>query len=862
MEGLAAAIREMSARLAAIETGLDADRRAGTRPLASTSSSLNLPEHPPLTLPNGQPEQARGATASTAPSRSEPVDMPVESNPLQMLVSTMEQMSRDEAIDADEPAAMMVTEPSAADADPNGLGEADAAYEEHLARLARNEPRSERPDAFARGLVTLEDVQTAFAFYTQRIQPWIPVIERRGPLVVRDRSPFLFHVILLVTNYYNTSTSDRAREVYAGLTRLVHELLVSHILAPDPSMFTRDMIRALLLLLYYKPVETAAYTNRGVKSMGRIVHASKVNALSSLMIHSLVQRAASFIAIQESPRLLTPVLDHPDLASPADRKRALAEFRLWCTLVAADALGSLQSGRSTWTDPTAALKITRRFAALAADPTDVRRAAILELYSIVTVPTSAPAATHPVRYRLEHIVRINAQLDSWKAYWTPILAEAQKRGDPLAYTVVQTLAQFVILSVNGAVFTRWDLDRKKELEEGKEGRPKLTNNDWQHLQRAAEAADAAIFIVSTEATATGHPLREYVWPAPVNGYRAALHVDPRITEDFKTALDTMTCIAFVYSLLFLVRMASAGLVTCDLQIRKSEYAGGCDLSAPQPLATGQKLPRLLELGAAFLNGIAPNPDHPARRHALLVEMILRVGLSATTPQASAGSPASSAPRQSPGASSLSAHPQFSHPLPDRANGSSAANGQPSVTYLPSPSATTGRPPAASFDSWLWDTTTPTTGTVSGPLRMQDGSFVMPDLTISSSAGGAPPSTAAPLPPSLNAPFGSGSRASTSAMDATATAASAGRKGDAAQAMASLLSEVNPFLDDFYATQPAIGSHAFNDDFGLGLGSLTADAGGLSNLEWAALGSPDPNSVASLGIGAVPGETPVVTPNWQ
>lgn len=274
---------------------------------------------------------------------------------------------------------------------------------------------------------------------------------------------------------YNTSTSDRAREVYAGLTRLVHELLVSHILAPDPSMFTRDMIRALLLLLYYKPVETAAYTNRGVKSMGRIVHASKVNALSSLMIHSLVQRAASFIAIQESPRLLTPVLDHPDLASPADRKRALAEFRLWCTLVAADALGSLQSGRATWTDPTAALKITRRFAALAADPTDVRRAAILELYSIVTVPTSAPAATHPVRYRLEHIVRINAQLDSWKAYWTPILAEAQKRGDPLAYTVVQTLAQFVILSVNGAVFTRWDLDRKKEIEEGKEGRPKLTN---------------------------------------------------------------------------------------------------------------------------------------------------------------------------------------------------------------------------------------------------------------------------------------------------------------------------------------------------------------------------------------------------
>jgi hypothetical protein len=43
------------------------------------------------------------------------------------------------------------------------------------------------------------------------------------------------------------------------------------------------------------------------------------------------------------------------------------------------------------------------------------------------------------------------------------------------------------------------------------------------------------------------------------------------------------------------------------------------------------------------------------------------------------------------------------------------------------------------------------------------------------------------------------RQATSPMQATMTAASAGRKGDAAQAMASLLSEVNPFLDDFCAS---------------------------------------------------------------
>ena len=356
--------------------------------------------------------------------------------------------------------------------------------------------------------------------------------------------------------------------MYDGLNAIVHELLVGHILAPDPVMFTRDLVRAFLLLLYYKPIQTAAYAHRGLKSSSRIVHASKINALSSLMLHSLIQRAATFISVPQSPTLLTRVLDNFEQATQDERKRALAEFRLWCTVVGADALGSLQSGRLTWTDPTSALRITRRFAAFAADPTDVRRAAILELYSIVTLPTSMAATSNPVRYRLENLNRINAELDAWRAHWAPLLAEMQTRGDPLAYTVVQTSAQFVILAVNGAVFTRWDLERKKELEQGREGRPRLTTecvlplplfarsfplaaradprdlarSDWQHLHRAAQAAETAIFIVSTEATAGNSLMRESKWPAPTKGFRAPLNLDPRITEDFKTALDTMTCI--------------------------------------------------------------------------------------------------------------------------------------------------------------------------------------------------------------------------------------------------------------------------------------------------------------------------------
>lgn len=215
------------------------------------------------------------------------------------------------------------------------------------------------------------------------------------------------------------------------------------------------------------------------------------------------------------------------------------------------------------------------------------------------------------------------------------------------------------------------------------------------------------------------------------------------------------------------------------------------------------MPRLLELGASFLNGIAPNPDHPARRHALLVEMILRVGLSATTPQASAASPASSAAaRPSPGGSGSLGQGHFAQALGER-------NGAPSALAASFPSdeghgsASNGptseagaRPPASSFDSWLWDTTTPSSGAVSGPLRMQDGSFVMPDLTISSSGTAASGSTVPSSLPPLSASYTSTSRLPMTALEATAAAASAGRRGDAAQAMASLLNEVNPFLDDF------------------------------------------------------------------
>lgn len=157
-------------------------------------------------------------------------------------------------------------------------------------------------------------------------------------------------------------------------------------------------------------------------------------------------------------------------------------------------------------------------------------------------------------------------------------------GDPLAYTVLQHSAQFVVnhelvcatslrradpvrlqaFAVNSAVFTRWTIERQKSLDEGGDGRPTLTSMDWAResgvagfgdtvrreltprlfadLQKAIDAAQKMMFAVSVESTLDGSPLRSCIWPEAVVGGRPPLRLDPKTVEDYRTALDTTTCI--------------------------------------------------------------------------------------------------------------------------------------------------------------------------------------------------------------------------------------------------------------------------------------------------------------------------------
>lgn len=210
------------------------------------------------------------------------MDMPGESNPLQVLVATLDEVERlnrrDQAMEDDRESD---ERGSGMDTDGGRKGGEvrmeDMSEEEQLLHQARRTPRSNRPDVFSRGLMSIEDVELAFSFYRQRVQPWVPVVEDRSPLKARSASPILFHAILLVTDFYNTSTSPRAAEVYTGLTAIINELIAAIIFAPDPSVFNSDLVRGLLLLLYYKPVQTTFLHHRGLRTRSRIAHASKVS---------------------------------------------------------------------------------------------------------------------------------------------------------------------------------------------------------------------------------------------------------------------------------------------------------------------------------------------------------------------------------------------------------------------------------------------------------------------------------------------------------------------------------------------------------------------------------------------------------
>jgi len=167
------------------------------------------------------------------------------------------------------------------------------------------------PDVLERGIMTLDECEAEFDIFFTHIQPWAALLSvalDRQPLAVRARSPLLFHAILLLALYYRPRTrANLAR--YCAVSSLVDALLAPQILCPQAADLSGgDFVRAVHLLLMYKPVQYARLEACGVTDASAVESSSKMNVAASWMLRLLVSRVSTFIGLPSIADRCVPLL--------------------------------------------------------------------------------------------------------------------------------------------------------------------------------------------------------------------------------------------------------------------------------------------------------------------------------------------------------------------------------------------------------------------------------------------------------------------------------------------------------------------------------------------------------------------------
>ncbi|BGP45739.1 hypothetical protein JCM10450v2_001569 [Rhodotorula kratochvilovae] len=477
--------------------------------------------------------------------------------------------------------------------------------------LAMPDWTSARPDALERGIMTVEECEQVFDCYFANLQPWSALLSTtldRQPLDVRARSPLLFHVVLLVTLYYQPRTrANLAR--YCAVSSLVDALLAPQILCPQPSDLSHDFVRAVHLVLMYKPVQYARLEACGVTEASAVESASKMNVCASWMLRLLVSRVSAFIGLPSIADTFTHAVANQHFTPVPDA--LVSQQRLYLDCVFRELQGALQSGKSANFTPQAATRTTRLFAQLARQPSDVRLAASVEL---VAHAAEALAAGVPSPSTLR---TFDAALSGWSAYWRPKLAPHAAPKDPVRWSVFYPYAGFTRLVVRGSVLPAWRARREEAVRVVGAGAslPLLSAEEYDGVMETVGVIEEMVLAVTVE----GRALRdgEATADAPSPGGAARLAIDPSVAELLKWATDSVTCVMFSYPLILLAKLADEGLVHADLTVP----APGTRPRPPARMQPEDKLCRLLELGAELLEAIAPSPAHPSRGQAAFLRKV-------------------------------------------------------------------------------------------------------------------------------------------------------------------------------------------------------------------------------------------------
>jgi hypothetical protein len=159
--------------------------------------------------------------------------------------------------------------------------------------------------------------------YFEHLQPWTCLLSStldRHPLVVRERSPLLFHAILLLALYYRPRSPGNVI-LYRAVSSILDSILAPQILCPQPDQLSLDLVRALDLLVMYKPLQWAALNARGVSDPAQIESSSKMNVRASWIIRLLVSRVSQFTGLPNvattSVLLFSPSVCRTDASLPS-----------------------------------------------------------------------------------------------------------------------------------------------------------------------------------------------------------------------------------------------------------------------------------------------------------------------------------------------------------------------------------------------------------------------------------------------------------------------------------------------------------------------------------------------------------------
>ncbi|GAA5917354.1 hypothetical protein JCM8208_007397 [Rhodotorula glutinis] len=596
-------------------------------------------------------------------------------------------------------------------------GSSTAKYDEGLiARILQSEGWT-RPDVLDRGVMTVQEVEKTFEIFFSRLAPWTPffasanahthaIPELYSPQAVRERSPLLLHTILLSTAYFLLrAPGEHSKRVYLGLTGIVNELVAPVVISMSRRDVTTDTARAFLLLVMWKSVQHAHFVSTTSSSpTSSAERYYKNNAVSSASLWVLETHLLRSLRLQSTaPHAFAAAVQHAaargrqfdsaHVASDPAAQHAVDDLRLWYWALVADVHGALTTGRAlhfSSGETALALRTVRALAGFNLQASDVRLAALVELYEVVreamrsewafTGDSVGAAGPSSCRWKPEwegEMDEFNRRIDAWEDDWVGRLkaafvgSETGKEGDKIAWSALgnKHLCKTIL---NASVFYRWTRTRRLAVHDppstplaGDPSAPPaspphdgtvvasdLSPAEWRFIQTTVDAVERLVFDVSVESRVVvpGRAYdgsRQVQWPAPdvETGLRTPLTVDSTVAEATKTSHDPVSCVGIVYPLILLSKICNSGLSRCELATldkpHNSTMSSPHPPTAPSPSTTsgtqdvpvrlravlpGRKLAVLLSLGAAFLDQVAPTPAHPAAVHAKTLRLILKAGM--------------------------------------------------------------------------------------------------------------------------------------------------------------------------------------------------------------------------------------------